>query len=219
MISGFQKLACIFYIYSIGGWIMESIRGWIKTGKFVNRGFLIGPCLPVYGFGLVLLTLMLEDYTNDIFVLFTSSIFICGILEYFTSWAMEKIFKARWWDYHNRKFNINGRICLETLVPFGLAGTILLKYVNPFALNLISRIPSNILKLILIFLFLTIIIDAVISFFVIGNLRKTATEVEKEVVKDNTEEISNQVREITTQKIEEIAENTKNKLEELPDKI
>lgn len=132
---------------------------------------------------------------------------------------MEKIFKARWWDYHNRKFNINGRICLETLIPFGLLGTILLKFINPFILNLISKIPSNILKWILIVLFVIIGIDTFISFFVIGNLRKTAKEVEKEAIKDNTEEISNKVKEITTQKAEEIINNTRKNLESLPDKI
>jgi len=74
---GFQKFICIFFVYSIAGWFMESFRGWIKTGKFVNRGFLIGPCLPIYGFGLVLLTLVLEEYTNDIVVLFFMSIILC----------------------------------------------------------------------------------------------------------------------------------------------
>ncbi|MBR2290206.1 MAG: putative ABC transporter permease [Clostridia bacterium] len=74
---GFQKFAYIFFFYAIGGWFMESIRGWIITKKFVNRGFLIGPCLPVYGWGLVLLTLVLEDYTNDIVVLFFMSIVLC----------------------------------------------------------------------------------------------------------------------------------------------
>ena len=74
---GFQKFICILFVYSIAGWFMESFRGWIKTGKFVNRGFLIGPCLPIYGFGLVLLTLVLEEYTNDIVVLFFMSIILC----------------------------------------------------------------------------------------------------------------------------------------------
>ena len=110
---------------------------------------------------------------------------------------MEKIFKARWWDYHNRKFNINGRICLETLVPFGLVGTILLKYVNPFILELLAKVPSNILKWILVVLIVIVTIDTVISFVVIGSFRKTAKEVEKEAVKDNTEEISNMVKEVT----------------------
>lgn len=80
---GFQKFACIFFIYSIGGWFMESIRGWIITKKFVNRGFLIGPCLPVYGWGLVLLTLCLEKYTNNIAILFFMSIILCRYIGIF----------------------------------------------------------------------------------------------------------------------------------------
>lgn len=80
---GFEKFVCIFFVYSIAGWFMESIRGWIKTGKFVNRGYLIGPCLPVYGWGLVLLTLVLEQYTNDIFLLFCMSIVLCRCFRVF----------------------------------------------------------------------------------------------------------------------------------------
>lgn len=120
---------------------------------------------------------------------------------------MEKLFKARWWDYHNRKFNINGRVCLETLVPFGLAGTVLLKWVNPFVLDLIAKVPTPIRKWVLVGLIVIITIDTIISFVVIGNFRKTAKEVEKEAVRDNTEEISNMVKEVTTQKAEEIKEN------------
>ena len=111
---------------------------------------------------------------------------------------MEKIFKARWWDYHNRKFNINGRVCLETLIPFGIAGTVLLKYANPFILDNLSKIPQNTLNLILIWLIVIISLDTVISFVVIGKFTKTAKEVEKEAVKDNTEEISNMVKEVAT---------------------
>lgn len=83
MLIGFQKFACIFLFYSIAGWFMESIRGWIKTGKFVNRGFLIGPWLPIYGWGLVLLTIVLEDNADDIIVLFISSIVLCRIVGIF----------------------------------------------------------------------------------------------------------------------------------------
>lgn len=75
--STFEKYAWIFFVYSIGGWFMESFRGWIRTGKFVNRGFLIGPCIPIYGWGIVLLTYVLEDNSDDIVVLFLSSIMLC----------------------------------------------------------------------------------------------------------------------------------------------
>jgi uncharacterized membrane protein len=209
-----EKYVCIFLVYAIAGWFMESFRGWFKTKKFVNRGFLIGPCLPVYGFGVVLITFCLEKYVNDIGILFGMSIILCGILEYFTSWIMEKLFKARWWDYHNRKFNINGRVCLETLIPFGILGTVLLKFVNPFVLGLLSKIPNNILKWILIVITSIFIIDVIISFTVVSKLRKTAKKVENEAVKDNTEEMNEKVKEVTTEKVNEIKENITDKIEE-----
>lgn len=120
---------------------------------------------------------------------------------------MEKLFNARWWDYHNRKFNINGRICLETLIPFGIAGTVLLKWVNPIILGWLEMIPSSVLKWILGALILLITIDTIISTIVISNFKKTTKEVENEVVKDDTEEITNMVKEVTTQKAEEIKES------------
>ena len=94
----------VFFIYAFAGWIMETISISIRNKKFVNRGFLIGPVCPIYGYGVVLVSLLLQKYQNDIIVTFFMSIIICGFLEYFTSYFMEIIFKARWWDYS--KFSI-----------------------------------------------------------------------------------------------------------------
>ena len=113
-----QDYIMLFFIYSILGWIMEVINGFIKTKKVVNRGFLIGPYCPIYGTGVILITILLKKYMEDRIITFIMSMLICGILEYFTSYFMEKFFNARWCDYSNRKMNINGRICLETLIPF-----------------------------------------------------------------------------------------------------
>jgi len=67
-----------------------------------------------------LITILLQKYSNDPIALFALGMIICAILEYFISYLLEKIFKARWWDYSTKKFNINGRVCLETMIPFGL---------------------------------------------------------------------------------------------------
>lgn len=209
-----RKYLCLFFVYSILGWCMESFRGYFKTGKFVNRGFLIGPYCPVYGLGVSLITFFLEKYVNDIIILFGMSIIICGLLEYFTSWIMEKVFKARWWDYHNRKFNINGRICLETLLPFGILGTILLKFFNPLILGLLNKIPYVVFVWLIRIILIIFIIDFIVSFNVILNFRKAAKQVEKEEAKDNTEEIVSKVKEITTEKVLEIKENTEEMLSE-----
>ena len=167
----------------------------------------------------MLITLFLEKYINDTPILFCMSILLCGSLEYFTSWILEKLFKARWWDYHNHKFNINGRICLETLIPFGILGTVLLKFVNPFILDKASKISPNILKIMLTIIVFIFIIDVIVSYIVVMSFRKTAKEVEEEAVKDNTEEISKKVKEITTAKANEIKESFIENIEEAKESI
>ena len=118
---------------------------------------------------------------------------ICGILEYFTSYIMEKLFNARWWDYSKQKFNINGRICLETLVLFGIAGVILTVYLNPIFTKWIELIPLNVFD-ILIAIFSTILfVDIIISFNVMNKIKNISADIGKEF-KDNTEEISKRVR-------------------------
>ena len=128
----------LYFIYSTIGWILEVGLAFYEHKKFINRGFLIGPYCPIYGVGCLLLTILLSKYINEPGVIFALSIFICATLEYLTSYLMEKIFKLRWWDYSNMKFNINGRICLETLIPFGIIGVLVVKYISPFLINTIN---------------------------------------------------------------------------------
>ena len=211
MIRQIETYFMIFLFYSILGWIMESFGSIFnkKVGKFVNRGFLIGPYCPVYGFGVLLITILLQKYSEDFFVLFIMSIALCGFLEYFTSFFMEKIFHARWWDYSSKKYNINGRICLETLLPFGLIGSIILRYINPIYLKLIDKIPNNFMHWLVGILFILIITDVIISFFIINNLKKVSNTVENKP-KDNTEEISKKVREVTEEMAQKLLDDTEN---------
>lgn len=175
----------LFFVYSFAGWFMESVGGILNVKKFINRGFLIGPYCPVYGVGVVLITLLLKDFTDDILSLAILSMFICGILEYLTSFIMEKWFGARWWDYSNNILNINGRICLETLLPFTIAGVVIILFLNPFFIKLFLMIPEFILHIITISLSVLIIIDGLFSLNIMYGF-KNATNIRK----DNTEEIS-----------------------------
>ena len=181
----------LYIIYSMIGWLLEVVWTFITDKKLVNRGFLIGPYCPIYGTGCILMILLLQKYSNDILVLFIMSMFICSILEYATSYFMEKIFKARWWDYSNRKFNINGRICLETLIPFGILGCVLIYALNPFFSKLIKAIPSNILIIISGIVFIAFLIDNIVSFKVISKIKVSS----QKLIEDNTEEITKKVRE------------------------
>lgn len=192
----------LFFIYSILGWFMEVIRIFLnpKIHKIINRGFLIGPYLPIYGFGVVAITILLGKYKNDIPALFWLSMITCGILEYGTSYLMEKLFNARWWDYSKRKFNINGRICLETLLPFGIAGTLIICFVNPVFINLINMLPEIVIHFLCGGLIAIFSVDTIVSFFIISNLKNTANEIDLSQ-DDDTETISNYVKE----KAEDIA--------------
>lgn len=164
----------------------------VELKKFINRGFLIGPYCPIYGWGCILIIILLNKYTNDPLVLFIMAIVICSILEYFTSYFMEKLFKARWWDYSRRKFNINGRICLETMIPFGLLGCLIMYFVNPFFVSIYSKIPSNILIIISSVLFTIFLIDNIISYTIMFKMKIPKIKISK----DSTEEITEYVRSI-----------------------
>lgn len=181
----------IFFIYAIAGWIMETTMISIQNKKFVNRGFLIGPICPIYGYGVVLVSILLKKYQDDMIITFFMSMIICGVLEYFTSFFMEKIFNARWWDYSTRKFNLNGRICLGNLILFGIASCFIIYLVNPFIIQKIKLIPSNIQTIIIVILLIIHLIDNIISYKIILNLKQVSKEI-----KDNTIEISEKVRNI-----------------------
>lgn len=188
-----SKLFLMFIIYAFIGWIVEVINFLIQKKVFINRGFLIGPYCPIYGVGGILLTVLLSRYSDNIIVLFVMSIFLFAILEYFTSFIMEKIFKARWWDYSDKKFNINGRVCLETLVPFGVLGCFAIYILNPaiyFLLDIMPTLLNNIITLLLFIIFVT---DLSISFKIINSFKNTAITF---FTRDNTEEITKRVKEI-----------------------
>ena len=181
----------MFMFYSIVGWIIEVIYTFITDKKIVNRGFLIGPYCPIYGVGCLLIIILLKKYTDDFIVLFIMSMLICSLLEYLTSYVMEKLFNARWWNYSNRKFNINGRVCLETLIPFGIFGSLILLVVNPFVVSIFNKIPDNIFKVITILFFIIFVIDEVVSYIIINKLNISTSEI----TIDNTEEITQKVKE------------------------
>ena len=149
MLRTIELYFLLFFTYSVLGWIMEVTKTLIDKKKFVNRGFLIGPYCPIYGFGALLITFLLKKYTADPIALFIMAIVVCGILEYLTSYFMEKIFHARWWDYSQKKYNINGRVCLDTIIPFGLLGMFIMYVSNPFLIEKLESLPEIALNILL----------------------------------------------------------------------
>ena len=157
--------------------------------KFVNRGFLIGPICPIYGFGVLLIILLVGNSKSDLLAVFLKSILVCSVLEYFTSYFMEKLFHARWWDYSKNKYNINGRICLETMLPFGILSTIVIYVVHPLVIKFVSLFSNTLLIILTILFGILFIVDNIVSFNVMFNIKKEFHKIKK----DNTDYIKGKV--------------------------
>ena len=149
-------------IYSIIGWVYESTICSISQRKLINRGFLNGPYCPIYGTGAVLVLLVLGRIQNPVLLFFAGAVLTCS-LEYLTSWLMEKLFHARWWDYSKRKFNIGGRACLIGAVVFGAFSVVLILVLHPWVKSLTDRLTDTALTWICAILLVGIVSDLIVT--------------------------------------------------------
>jgi len=187
------NLVLLFFVYAIAGWCMEVILKYRQFHRFINRGFLTGPWLPIYGFGTVLITLgvnAIAGVEHSVGTTFLISFFLCGTVEYVASWIMEKRFHARWWDYSQKPMNLNGRVWIGNLILFGLAGVGIEYVANPLLFKLFDRISLRARAIIACVLLVVIAADYVVTHFVL-KLVKTGVETSEA---DNTEQISKEVR-------------------------
>ena len=130
-----------FFVLSCLGWCYESfLCSLYKYGHFINRGFLLGPCCPIYGAGAVICWLLFRS-VESLPLLFLASALCCSVLEYVTGWSMERMFHARWWDYSSVPLNLHGRICFRGAVLFGLLSVLACKGIVPVLLSLLGRLP------------------------------------------------------------------------------
>ncbi|HWT27777.1 MAG TPA: cardiolipin synthase [Mobilitalea sp.] len=157
----FYYIFYTFFLYSVFGWIYESILVSVQSRAIVNRGFLNGPVVPIYGCGALLIYLTFWDERNHILLVFIGSICLATLLEYFTSLIMEQLFHTRWWDYSNYKFNLNGRVCLIVSLLWGVLAILMLYIFQPGIHYLIAAIPrqsGEVLGYVILPIFLTDII-------------------------------------------------------------
>lgn len=131
-----------FWIYSFFGWIWESSYVSIKNHKLVNRGFVSGPVLTIYGAGAVSVYLIMKPFSSNIFILYFGGVLVATVLEYITGVLMEAIFHTNWWDYSDKKFNFQGKICLGSSVFWGVM-TLLVFYVLQPAVSWIVALYSR----------------------------------------------------------------------------
>lgn len=166
-ISLINKYILYFFIYSFVGWILETIYAFIVLGHFDNRGFLIGPICPIYGFGMLILTIGLSKYKKNNFKLFFAAAIILTYFEYLAGFALDAIFNLKWWDYSNDFLNINGRICLSFALVWGIIAIIVVNFIHPFTEKILNKflykIPPLIVDYTVKVMIIIITIDAVLS--------------------------------------------------------
>lgn len=207
-----------FVIYSFIGWCCETTYCSILQKQFVNRGFLNGSFCPIYGFGALAIVATLTPFVHNIPLLFLFSIIITSIMEYLTSFALEKIFNMTWWDYSKHKFNIHGRVCLENSLMFGVLSLIVMLIVHPIVVDLINSIPKNILSILAISIEVYFVLDLVITVHTILQLNGKLKQINLIIkeLKDKKEYYKLITQETIENKLESLIEN---RLETLEDRF
>ena len=139
------RVFLIFLLYSFIGWCCEvAYVGIFFEHKFVNRGFLHGPVCSIYGCGGLVVMMLPQEVKSSWVALFFCTMILCSAVEYFTSWEMERMFKMKWWDYSDHKFNIKGRVCLLNSTLFGIMGVVIVRFVQPCVDALVMKLNDTV---------------------------------------------------------------------------
>lgn len=159
-IHNFDYYSIMFFLLALIGWLWEVILYFVTEHTFINRGVYKGPYLPIYGAGGVLLYLLLHRLKKKPVLVFSASMVLCSVLEYFTSWFLEFRWDIRWWDYSSHFMNLNGRICLLGAVVFGIGGTGFICLLLPAYEKLYQKMPEKLRTLLMVAFILIFVIDA-----------------------------------------------------------
>lgn len=219
-----------FSIYSFLGWILEvSFHGAI-VGKVINRGFLNGPVCPIYGFGMLALITILTTITKtniqhiNFLVIFNVGLIVCTLVEYIGGWVLDHLFHARLWDYRDMPLNINGYVCLVFSLAWGVGCVIALGFIHPMMIDFVNWIPERIGWWILLAIYLTILVDIIVSVSIMIGLNKKLAQLDKLqstlrlVSNELTERIGGSAYE-TAQKVNEASVQAKLAGDELKESI
>ena len=192
------RLFAYFIIYSVIGFIVETLFGIAKYGTLESRqSFLYGPFCAIYGIGAIIMILFLQYFKKNYNTLFVGGCIVGSITEYLVSWIGEMILQLKWWDYSKMPFNINGRICLLYSIFWGFLGLYLMISVNPKVDRLInyikSKISTNLLQIFVVLCTIFMFVDCVstafaLSFFTIRTVKEKGIEVKNQVYIDEAYE-------------------------------
>lgn len=218
----FIKIVNLFFIYSFIGWLWETIYCSIKAKKFVYRGFLAGPYCPIYGFGILSVLYFIEPFRYNLVLLFFLSAFLVTILEYVTSYVLEKLFHAQWWNYDDVPLNINGRVAIPVSIFWGICCVAIVRVVHPRIMifeNFLAQRFGIILPIILLMIITADLIYTLVNMTsfqkVVGQLATTIEE-SKTRVSQNIDTLKENLQEKRTELAASLEQRPANRwLEEL----
>ncbi len=211
---------CFFYFYCFFGWCFESTYVSIRKRKLVNRGFLRGPFLPLYGSGAIMMLLVSRPMHGNLVLIFLAGCVGATALEYVTGVTMEALFKVRYWDYSNNKFNFQGHICLGTTLCWGGLTILMTQVIHKPVENLVLAVPRPVLGAVVLVLTVLIAGDFAVSFQAALDLKDVLVKAEQ--ARQELERMQKRldvIIAVASDEIETLAEKRVQRREELIDGI
>lgn len=182
MLISFVNYSLMFFVFSAIGWTIECIYCSIGNKKLINRGFLYGPVCPIYGTGAlvfeILLTPLSDPFQKRWWLVVIVGMVLADIVEYFTSYIMEKLFNARWWDYSENFLNLHGRICFKHTCYWGLFSFIFVYVISPAYKYVIGLVPQNIRNIAICLIFVIFLIDLAFTVKATLDIRKLMKKID-----------------------------------------
>lgn len=198
------NLLFYFFIYGILGWCVEVAYAAVKSGKFVNRGFLNGPICPIYGVGVVSVILCLSGIKENMILLYLTSVILVTVIEGITGLVLDRLFHHKWWDYSNQPLNIGGYVCLIFSLIWGVFCVFIMKVFQPIVEGMVRHIPVLIGVTILLACSIGMIADLYVTAAAILKLNKKLESMER---------IAAELHELSEKMGENIYENVKDGIE------
>lgn len=179
-IYSFPQWVLLFFFYCFCGWVWESCYVSLRQRQWVNRGFLEGPILPIYGSGAIIILFATLPVADSLVLVYFLGMAAATLLEYVTGAVMERIFKVRYWDYSKHKFNLNGHICLTSSIAWGFFSILLVRFLHPPVGRLLVRVPDWFVDPLALGLTAVFTVDVVRSVQAALDLREVLTKLTEE---------------------------------------
>lgn len=209
-----------FLIYCFIGWCYESLYVSIRHKRWVNRGFMRGPLLPLYGSGAIVMLVVTIPFRDNLLLTYLAGCVGATALEYVTGVTMEALFKVRYWDYSTRRFNFQGHICLEATLAWGAFTIIMTRFIHTPIEAFVLGLPQAVVSVITVFVSVLAVADFSVSFKTALDIRDVLVKLEE--VRDEMERMQKRMDVILAfaeDKREKVVHNTYERLDELTEAL